>query len=323
MKTISVIIACYNEEESLPLYFKAADEALVSLKDYQLEFVLVNDGSKDHTLEVMEKLYQERADITIVNESRNYGQNAAFSAGLASCRGDYAIFMDADLQDPVTMIPIIAEKFMEGYDVVNPHRVNRMKDSYFKRKTAGLFYKIINRLEGKKVIPENVNCFRGISRRVIDAINNLTEKDRYLLSEIPLAGYKTCTIDFSRQERQAGISKYNISRMVRYALDNMSSATAYPLYLPIRFGLSSLAVWSFVSLVLVILYGVSYAGLLSGYEAIKVTMLLSFLFLATSLIILFIGILGVYLHNILINTRNRPTYFIDFVKRQEDKKQQE
>lgn len=319
MKTISVILACYNEEESLPIYFKAVDPVIAELKDYKLEFVLVNDGSKDKTLEVMTKLYEERNDVTIVNESRNNGQNAAFSAGLASCSGDYAIMMDADLQDPVTMIPKIAEKFKEGYEVVNPHRVDRRKDSQFKRNTAGMFYKIINKLEGKKVIPENVNCFRGISRRAIDAINALTEKDRYILSEVPLVGYKTCFIDFAREERQAGESKYNLKKMVRYALDNMSSATSSPLYMPIKFGGATAIFWCFVALCMTALYIVSYLGYMPGYEPIKVTMILSFLFLALSIIICFIGLLGVYLHNILINTRNRPTYIIDFVKRQEDK----
>lgn len=320
MKTISIIIACYNEEESLPLYFKAVDEVLPKLENYRLNFVLVNDGSKDHTLEVMNKLYEERNDVTIVSLSRNYGQNPAFSAGLKACKGDYAIMMDADLQDPVELIPEIAKKFDEGYEVVNPKRVDRTSDSAFKRSTAGLFYKIINFLEGKKVIPENVNCFRGISRKVIDHINDLTEKDRYILAEVPLIGYKTCEIEFTRRERQAGESKYNVKKMVKYSLDNMSAETSEPLYWIIKTGVVSSLLTGFATFVMLILFILCCCDVITkGGIPITVLFLLFAIAFFFSILLCFIGLIGVYLHNILINTRNRPTYIIDIHKEPEDK----
>lgn len=320
-KRISVIIPCYNEEKSLPLYFKAVDPVLLEIKDYDVDFVLVNDGSKDKTLKVMEDLYQSRNDITIVSLSRNYGQNPAFSAGLKVCRGDYAIMMDSDLQDPVTLLPKIAEKFTEGYEVVNPHRSDRTTDSAFKKDSAGFFYRFLNRLEGRKVIPENVNCFRGISRRAIDAINELTEKDRYLLSEVPLVGFKTCYIDFKREERSAGESKYNLKKMVKYALDNISSATAAPLYLPIKFGVFFTFLFLFTSVILTVFYFLSRFGVLatSSSDIFALFMLASYIFLGLSILLDFLGLVAIYQHNILINTRNRPTYIIDFVKRHEEK----
>lgn len=319
-KRISVILPCYNEEESLPLYFKAVDPVLAEIKDYKVDFVLVNDGSKDKTLEVMNDLYMKRNDVTIVSLSRNYGQNPAFSAGLSVCKGDYAIMMDADLQDPVELLPEIARKFSEGYEVVNPHRSDRSTDSEFKKESAGFFYRFLNKLEGKEVIPENVNCFRGISRRAIDEINSLTEKDRYLLTEVPLVGFRTCCIDFKREERSAGKSKYNLKKMVKYALDNISSATSSPLYLAIKFGAFFSFFFLFSSIILTVFYFLSrYNVLLTDTLSLMTAMILSWVFFGLSVILDFIGLEDIYLHNMLINTRNRPTYVIDILKRSDDK----
>lgn len=321
MKTVSVILPCYNEEEALPKYFEAVDKVLPSIHDYKVEFVLVNDGSKDRTLEVMNKLYQERSDVVVCSLSRNYGQNAAFTAGLETSNSDYCIMMDSDLQDPVTLIPEILKKFDEGYDVVNPHRVDRSSDSALKRDTAGMFYKLINKLEGKKVIPENVNCFRGISRKVVDKILALSEKERCLLAEIPLIGYKTASIDFAREKRSAGTSKYNFGKMVRYALGNMSSITSRPLYLPSIAGGMMMIVSFFFILIMTVLFALSYptVNIIPGHEIYMIFFILGFVFLGIGFLSVMIGLLGIYLHNVLINTRNRPAYIIDIVLRKEEK----
>ena len=163
MKTVSIIVPCYNEEQSLPLYFEAVDNVLKDVKDYDVDFILVNDGSKDKTQEVIEDLYNKRDDINYVRLSRNFGQNPALTAGLDASTSDYVIMMDADLQDPVELITAILEAFSQGYEVVSPHRTSRETDGWFKRVTAGAFYKFVNRLEGKQIVPENVNCFRGLS----------------------------------------------------------------------------------------------------------------------------------------------------------------
>lgn len=323
MKKVSIVIPCYNEEEMLPLYFKAVDPVIKKIKDYSFDFVLVNDGSKDNTLQVMNNLYIKRDDIIVCSLSRNFGQNPAFSAGLKVCDGDYAIMMDSDLQDPVELITQICEKFSEGYEVVNPHRADRTTDSYIKRKTAGMFYRFINKLEGKEVAPENVNCFRGISRRVIDEINNLSEVDRQIRTEIPFVGYKTCTLDFKRSNRSAGESKYNMSKMFLLAFDNISATTAKPLYTPIKVGSVMTGVFGglfLISLVLMILTWCDVGGLVSEYYIIFPLFLMTTIFFACSIIVFFIGIVSLYLHNILINTRNRPNHIIDIVKKPEDKK---
>ena len=323
MKTISVVIPCYNEEESLPLYFKAVDPVIAKIENYKFDFVLVNDGSKDKTLDVMNELYMNRDDITIVNESRNMGQNAALHAGLITAKGDYVVMMDVDLQDPVELLAEIAKKFDEGYEVVNPHRASRKTDSWFKRTTAGIFYKFINALEGKKVIPENVNCFRGISRRAVEAINALPEKDRFYVSIIPLVGFKTCYIDFERQKRDAGKSKYSFSKLFTHAFNLISTTTSKPLYFPIKFGAISMALTGLTSLVFLILMWVFKISSEYPNQLYQFLFFLFFILFACSVVIFFIGIIALYLHNILINTRQRPTTFIDQVYRPEDKKKKE
>ena len=321
MKKLSVVIPCYNEEKALPLYFEAVTPIVEELKDkVKMEFVLVNDGSKDKTLEVMNDLYEKRGDIMVVNLSRNHGQMAALSAGLKSAEGDYVIMMDSDLQDPVTLIPEIYAKFEEGYEVVSPHRVDRTSDTKFKKDTASLFYRLVNKLEGKEVIPDNVNCFRGLSRRVVDEIVALSEKDRLLLAEIPLVGHKTCMIDFKREERAAGESKYKFKKMVAYALDNISATTTSPLYLPIKIGAICSIITFGLFFIFSVLYFLTLFGLMVGASGFFFFFfILSTIFFATFLIIDFIGLLGIYLHNITINTRNRPTFVIDSVKKPEEK----
>ncbi len=319
MKTVSIILPCYNEELSLPIYFEAVDNILKDVKDYDIDFILVNDGSSDKTQEVIEDLYNKRNDVNYVTLSRNYGQNPALTAGLDASTSDYIIMMDADLQDPLELVIAILDAFSQGYDVVSPHRTSRKSDGAFKRLSAGAFYKVVNKLEGKQVIPENVNCFRGLSRRAVDAIKAFPEKDRLLVGEIPLVGYKSCQIDFTRQKRSAGSSKYNVSKMFNYSFDIISSTTTKPLYFPIKFGAIGSCIFGVSTLALLITYIILYVQRSGNASILGVSTIISAILFAAFLIIFFIGLLAMYQHNIQINTRNRPVYFADRIVRKEDK----
>lgn len=321
MKTVSIIIPCYNEEKSLPIYFSKIDNYLKEITEYSFDFILVNDGSKDKTLEVMDEIYNKRDDVNIISFSRNFGQNPAFIAGLEKSKSDYVILMDADLQDPLSLISQITSKFSFGYEVVNPYRLNRNKDSFFKRTTASMFYKLINKIEGNKVVEENVNCFRGLSRRVVDKIISLPEKDKFLLNEIYFVGFKTCQIEFTREKREQGESKYNVKRMTKYALDNISSGTIHPLYWSIKTGTFSLIFSALFFITMLVLYILSYPtiNIIDNFSLMNTLFIISIVIICFSILLFFIGILGLYLHNVVVNTRNRPTYIIDFYKDKEDK----
>lgn len=319
MKTVSIILACKNEQETLPIYFKAVDPIIKSIKDYAFDFIMVNDGSTDNTAKVMNDIYKKRNDVTIISFSKNFGQNPGIFAAFKQNKSDYVITMDCDLQDPVSLIKDICDKFTEGYEIVNPHRGDRKNDSWLKRTTAGMFYKVINKLEKKEAIPSNVNAYRGLSKRAVDEINKMSETDRLFMPTIPLVGFKSCEVDYVRGKRVAGKTNFNTDKLVTYALDNISVATSRPLFLASKFGVITSIIFFLSSLALLICYILGLCQVMPAYSAITVFMIISFVFLAASVVITFVGINGLYEHNILINTRNRPMYVIDYIRTQQDK----
>ncbi len=321
MKTISVILPCYNEEEALPLYFKSADPIIAEIPDYSFRFILVDDGSKDRTFTIMNELYEKRDDIEVVSLAGNYGQNAAIYAGLSVCKSDYAIVMDVDLQDPVELLKDFAKKFSEGYEIVSPRRVDRKTDGFFKRTTAKMFYRFANKLEGKEILPENVNMFRGFSKRVVDIINSAPSKDRLFLNDIARIGCKTCYINFTRHKRSSGTSKYNINKMFNHAFNIISSGTSRPLYSLIKVGAISTFITALIFIALLVTECVvNRAGF---YPLITTFFIISAIFLGVSILIFVIGIIAIYLHNILLNSRNEPIFRININLKQEDKESTE
>lgn len=236
MKKISLVIPMYNEHEMVKLLFKVLDEKIIQplSSKYDIEVVAVNDGSKDNTLELLKEEQNNRSYIVIVNLSRNWGQEPAVRAGLLTAKGDCVIPMDADLQDPPEVIPQLLEMWENGYDVVNAVRTSRKKDSAFKRNTAGIYYKYLDKISPKIKLPNNVNNFRLLDRRVVDEINALTESNRVLRIEVPFVGFKTGTVEFARQERAEGKTHYPVSAMIDLAKNSIVSISVKPLEIPLR-----------------------------------------------------------------------------------------
>ena len=173
-KVISIVAPMYNEEEMAPVFYKVLSEIMDNISDkYDSELVLVNDGSKDKTLEILKELREKDPRISIISFSRNYGQEPAVTAGVKEARGDAVIIMDADLQDPPELIYDMVKYYEEGYEVVNAKRVDRKKDTFMKRFTAEKYYDVIYKLYGKIKVPKNVGNYRLISRRVVDVLNSL------------------------------------------------------------------------------------------------------------------------------------------------------
>lgn len=323
MKSVDIILPCYNEEETIPLYFEAVNPVLKDVEGFEFRFLFVNDGSKDRTLDVLEKFRQERNDVSYISFSRNFGQDAAIYAGLEHSKADYVISMDVDLQDNVSLLPEIVQKLSEGYDVVNPHRADRSDDSFFKRTTSAAFYGFFNRLEGRKILPENVNCYRGLDRKAVDILLSCGNTDRYVMVDYNYIGLKTAVLDYKREKRSAGKSKYSFKKLVKHAFDIISVGSSAPAYLPIKLGSLFFAFFSVSSPLLGIFYLLGYFSVLPPYSEIRLAFILSSLFLAISFVTVNLGILGIYVKNIVINARKKPDFIIDRIEKPDRKEKEE
>ncbi len=239
MKKISLVITMYNEEPMVSLLIATLKEKVLSvLKDkYAFEIVAVNDGSKDKTLELLKEEQKECPELVIVDLSRNWGQEPAVRAGLLTATGDCVIPMDADLQDPPEVIPLMVKMWEDGFEVVNAVRVSRKSDTSFKRDSAGFFYRYLDKISPKVKIPGNVNNFRLIDRRVADEVNALSESNRVLRVEIPFVGFKTGAVEIVRAKRAKGESHYPLSAMVNLAKNSIVNISVKPLDIGLKIAL--------------------------------------------------------------------------------------
>ena len=313
MKKISLVIPMYNEEAMISLLFDTLKEKVVKPLSghYEVEIVAVNDGSKDQTLELLKKQIKDTPELVVVNLSRNWGQEPAIRAGLLTATGDCVIPMDADLQDPPEIIPQMIEMWEQGYEVVNAVRVSRKKDSSFKRNSAGFFYRYIDKISPKVKIPNNVNNFRLIDRRVVDEVNALSESNRVLRVEIPVVGFKTGAVEIVRAKRAQGKSHYPLSAMVNLAQNSIVAVSTKPLeislkisiFLFIMFCLSSVAELTLFILKLCSVLNIGEMALWA-WLIINIILLLSMLFSG----VLFIQAL--YIGKISDESTGRPSVII-------------
>jgi dolichol-phosphate mannosyltransferase len=297
----------YNEEKVVPLFFSAINDVLKTISNYHFEIVVVNDGSKDQTLSLLKTQQRQQANLVIVNLSRNFGHEPAVAAGIKVAKGDAIIPMDADLQDPPSLIQTLLKEFEAGYEVVNAKRKGRHEDTFFKRYSAIKFYQFIAKLSGKVKIPQNVGHFRLISRRVADEVNRLSERNRVFRIEVPFVGFKTTEVLFDRPKRAAGDTHYNLKSMLKLAVDAIASTTSVPLVWPVQIlvfigAIFALSVVTQIVLLLVI----------SLSETVHFIWLLANLILFLFALLFFVlAILALYLSRVFIETQNRPFYVID------------
>ena len=302
----------YNEEEMIPLFFEKINEVLSQIKNYTKEIVCVNDGSKDKTLELLKQYKKENNKIHIVSFSRNYGHEAAVAAGFSRALGDVMIVMDADLQDPPEVIFDLLKKYEEGYKIVNAKRVDRKSDSFLKRTTAEMYYKLIYKMSGKIKVPENVGNYRLMDREVVDKINALPEKNRVFRVLVPFAGYKTATVEFGRAPRPKGESHYNYKSMFKLAGDSIVSSSVAPLKWPLKWSLGIgflTCIALFIDMILYICHRCNFEFMMQFNFGVFTIIL--FMFLCLSIILFAIGIIGEYLARIMIESQDRPVYIIE------------
>ncbi len=305
--TISLVVPVYNEEESIDTFIATIDKELEPLKD-QLEIVFVNDGSRDRTRDVVEQVIEKDPRVSLINLARNFGKEAAMTAGLAHARGDAIVPMDVDLQDPPALVLEFVKKWREeGYDTVYGVRTDRNADTPLKRLTAGGFYRFFNAVSTTTKIPENAGDFRLMDRRVVDAINQLPERNRFMKGLFAWAGFRAVGVTYARPERAAGTTKFNYWKLWNFALDGLFSFSSWPLRVWSYVG-GCVAAISFLYMIFIILKVLTTGVDIPGYAS----MMCVILFLG-GMQLLSIGIMGEYIGRMFLEVKQRPVFLIEGV----------
>lgn len=301
-KLISIIAPMYNEEEVCPLYVEETMKVVQELESkYRVEIILVNDGAKDHTLEKMYEAQSKYPDnVGVINLTRNFGLEGAVNAGLKSATGDAVVVMDADLQDPPQLILEMVKNWEEGDDIVVASRESRTHDSFFKRTTANIYYGILDSLSGKLKLEKSAANYRLMSRKAVDTLLALPEVNTYFRVDVPFIGMKTSKVSYNRDERAAGNTNYNFVKLVRCALDGLTSISIEPL----RKVMLMIPVMALI-LVLAIIGAVFTSGL--WQIILSVTAVISFFFM---LLFVVLFIMCEYIGQIMTEVRHRPTSLI-------------
>jgi glycosyltransferase involved in cell wall biosynthesis len=304
---ISVVLPVFNEQDGLRELYHRVKGVLVGT-GLRHEVIFVNDGSRDHSWDRILSLATEDRTVKAVNLSRNFGHQLAITAGIDVSSGNTVVVMDSDLQDPPELIPTLYEKYREGFDVVYAQRRKRDGETWFKRITAGLFYRIIRRMTTID-IPVDTGDFRLMSRRVVDDLKRLQEQSRFVRGLVTWVGYNQTPVLYDRDRRYGGETKYSIGKMMKFAFDGITGFSSQPLRLASHAGLLC-AAGSLLLMVVLTVYKISGGqGLIPGWTSLAVAVL----FLG-SLQLLAIGILGEYIGRIYEEAKHRPLYLVRDLK---------
>lgn len=305
MNKITIIVPCYNEEEVIELFYPAVREHVIKIPDCEFNYIFINDGSRDGTLDKLRELSAAHDEVTYLNLSRNFGKEAAMLAGIDFADGDAVIIMDADLQHPPDKISEMVKWWREGYDDVCGKRVDRAGETWLKRSCANLFYAVMKKFSTSYEMQRDVGDFRLLDRRCIEALKLLRENQRFTKGLFTWVGYHKKEIPFEVQPRAAGTTTWNFLALFNLAMKGMTSFTTAPLRLMTFMGItvSFLAmIYMFFVLTMALLYGDPVAG----YPTLMTVML----FLG-GIQLLALGIIGEYLGQIFHESKHRPIYLID------------
>ena len=302
--TLSVIVPVFNEEEALPALHARLAQALHHTAS-SWEIVYVDDGSSDGTPAALAALQASEPAVAVARLSRNFGKEAAMSAGLRLAQGEAVILIDADLQDPPELIPQMLQAWREGADVVNMRRRSRDGETWLKRATAHAFYRVINRMS-EVPIPRDVGDFRLLSRRAVQALNLLPEHNRFMKGLFAWVGFRQATIEYDRQPRAAGYTKWHYRKLWNFALEGITGFSVVPLKLATWAGLLS-ALAAFGYALVFVFKTLVFGEPVAGFPTLIVTILL-----LGGLQLMSIGILGEYLGRLFIETKQRPLFLLDY-----------
>ena len=305
MKKISLVIPMYYEEQVAKECYNRVTKVLKALKNYEYEVIFVNDGSKDKTLEILEEIANNDKNIKIISFSRNFGHQAAVTAGLKYVTGDAIVIMDADLQDPPELIPDMLTKWEEGYEVIYGKRKTREGESAFKLFTAKAFYDTLNKLSDVE-IPKDTGDFRLVDKKVVDVINSLPEHNKFLRGLFSWVGFKQFAYEYERKERFAGKTKYPLKKMLKLAQDGILSFSTKPLKIVGGLGILSVVLSIAILIYSILSFAFSWNNLTPGWTSLMCTM--TFL---GGVILISLWMIGEYIARIYDETKQRPQYIVD------------
>lgn len=304
-KVLSIIVPCFNEEDSVPLFYKEAvkQEDFFHGKDVELEFIFVNDGSKDGTVMAVKALHEKDQRVHLVSFSRNFGKEAAIIAGLEKAKGDFVVLMDADLQDPPAILPEMYGYIEEGYDSVATRRVNRKGEppirSFFARRFYGLMRKI-----SKTEIVDGARDYRLMTRQVTDAILSMQEYNRFSKGIFGWVGYQTKWLEYENVQRVAGETKWSFWKLFLYSLDGIMAFSTAPLSIASFFGIL-FCMMAFVFMIFIFVRAMIYGDPVAGWPS-----MMCIISLIGGVQLLCIGIMGQYMSKMYMEVKNRPKYLV-------------
>ena len=305
MEKISVIVSCYNEEESLPLFYEEMER--VRKQDFEgidFEYIFVNDGSKDKTLEEIKELRKKDEKVRYVSFSRNFGKEAAMYAGLEAARGDYITLMDADLQDPPALLRQMYDTIKkEGYDCVGTRRVTRKGEPPIRSFFARLFYKLINKMSSVEMI-DGARDYRLMTRQMVNSILSLKEYNRYSKGLFSFVGFKTKWLEYENVERVAGETKWSFWKLFKYAIEGITAFSTTPLILSSVIGLLFCLI-AFILIVVIIIRTITVGDPTSGWPS-----LVCIIFFVSGVQLFCLGVIGQYLSKAYLEIKHRPIYIV-------------
>lgn len=304
MKKISVVVPCYNEEKALPLFYREINKISKKMKKESFEFIFINDGSKDNTLNVCKDLAKKDKRVKYISFSRNFGKEAAIYAGLEHSTGDYVTLMDADLQDPPELLPKMYNCITEkGFDSVGTRRVTRKGEPPIRSFFARCFYKLINKMSKTQMV-DGARDYRLMTRQMVDSILSMKEYNRYSKGLFSFVGYETKWLEYENRERVAGETKWSFWKLFIYALDGIIAFSTAPLWISAIIGILFCLI-SFIAIIFIIIKTLYFGDPVGGWPS-----LVCIIFLVSGIQLFCIGIMGAYLSKVYLEAKNRPLYII-------------
>ncbi len=303
LKLLSIVVPCFNEEAGLDDFFERLERVLNELTDYRYEIICIDDGSHDNTLNILCRHAAENPHIIVLELSRNFGKEAALTAGIDFARGDAVILMDADLQHPPELIAEMVQRWEEGFDTVLAQRQSRETDHVVQRLLTRCFYRVHNRIS-EYPIPPDVGDFRLMNRQVIDALKQLPERRRFMKGLFAWVGFRQCIVTFTVEARHAGKSSFNAFQLWKLALEGITGFSTVPLTVWVYTG--------FAVAVLALIYGcwIIFKTLVFGIDVPGYASLLTAILFLGGIQLMGIGILGEYIGRIYSESKQRPVYIV-------------